>query len=189
MAEHTDARFLVGASFDLLRDDCADTAKSSLAIGRRVGGRDELAAALAGAFGHDDDREIFSLLCALGNLVANALVAERDFWNKDHIGAASHAGKQCNPTGVAAHHFQDHYALMAFGSGVETIDRVGRASDGRIEAEGPESAFQVVIDCFRYADYRDAVLVKLLRDAQRAVAADGDKSRQILLRHPTLDAV
>ena len=48
--------------------------------------------------------------------------------------------------------------------------------DGRIETEGNDGPIDIVVDGFRYANQRNALLVKLLSDGERAVSADDDKS-------------
>ena len=59
---------------------------------------------------------------------------------------------------------------------MDLVDRVGGGLDRGVEPEGRHRAADVVVDRLRNADDRDALLAEQsLRDAQRAVAADGDQ--------------
>ena len=109
--------------------------------------------------------------------------------NQDDVGAAGHAAVQRNPAGVAAHHLDDHDAAMRFGRRVQPIDRVGGEADRRVEAETARRADDVVVDRLRHADERDALLVELVRDRQRAVAADADERVELHLLEHLHDAV
>ncbi len=95
-----------------------------------------------------------------------------NFRQQDHVGAAGDAGLQRDPTGVAPHHFDDHDALVRFRGGVQAIDRVGRERHRGVESEAAGRPDNVVVDRLRHADDGDALQVELVRDAQRAVAAD-----------------
>ena len=86
---------------------------------------------------------------------------ERDLGNQDRVGAAGDAGVQRDPAGVAAHHFDDHDALVRFGRRVQPIDGVGREGDRGVEAETVGGADDVVVDGLRHADDRDAALAEL----------------------------
>ena len=61
MAQHHQAGFLAGAFFDFRRNDRADAAEPGLAILLLAAGGDKIAARRFGAFGGDDEREMFSL--------------------------------------------------------------------------------------------------------------------------------
>src|SRR5438876_457477 len=62
---------------------------------------------------------------------------------------------------------------------MDLVDRVGGGLDRGVEPEGRHRAADVVVDRLRNADDRDALLAEQsLRDAQRAVAADGDGDLQ-----------
>ena len=76
---------------------------------------------------------------------------------------------------------------MAFGRRMQPIDGVGGAGDGRIESERPKRAFEIVVDRFGNADDRDSVLMELLCDAERTIAADRHHRRQPQLCHSAFD--
>ena len=82
---------------------------------------------------------------------------------------------QGDPAGVAAHHLEHHDPLVTGGGGVQPVEGVGGAGHGRIEAEGEGGAAEVVVDRLGHAHDRHAVLVELLGDGERAVAADADQ--------------
>ena len=87
---------------------------------------------------------------------ATSVDVERNLRDQDRVGAAGHAGVQRDPPGVAAHHLDDHDALVRFGRRVQAIDRVGREVDGGVEPEAVRGADDVVVDRLRDADDRDA---------------------------------
>ncbi len=98
---------------------------------------------------------------------------KRNFGNQNHIRAAGHAGVNRNPAGVTAHDFEHHHAVVAFGGGVQAVERVGRTGHGGIETEGDRGRGKIVVNRLGHADNRDAGLVHLLRDGQRTIAANG----------------
>ena len=129
-----------------------------------------------GPFGHDDQRELLAVVLALENLVTDAFKGPGNLGNQNHVAAAGHARVQRDPAGVPAHHLQHEHPLVAGGRRVEPIEGVGRAVDRAVEAEREGRGRQVVVDRLRDADDRDAELVELLGDGQRAVAADANQS-------------
>ena len=66
--------------------------------------------------------------------------------------------------------------LVAGGRGVQPVEGVGGAGHGAVEAERERRGRQVVVDRLGHADDRNAELVELLGDGQRAVAADADQA-------------
>ena len=102
-------------------------------------------------------------------------MAKRDLRNEDDVGPAGEPAVEGDPPGVPAHDFDDHDALVAAGGGVETVEGIGHAGHGAVEAEGHGGGFEIVVDGLRDADDRDAGFVELLRGGERAVAADADE--------------
>ena len=115
---------------------------------------------------------------ALANRGRDLLGIVRNLRHQDHVGAAGDAGLQRDPPGVAAHHFDDHDALVRFRRRVQAIDRVRRKRHRGVEAETAGRADDVVVDRLRHADDGNALQVELVRDAERAVAADHDQRLQ-----------
>ena len=105
------------------------------------------------------------------------------------MGVAGDARVHRDPARVAAHHLDDHDALVRFGRGVQPIDRLGGDGDGGVEAERRLRARQVVVDRLRHADDRHALLEEPARDAERAVAADRDQRVDADLAEPAHDLV
>ena len=64
---------------------------------------------------------------------------------------------------------------MRFRRRVQPIDGVGREADRRVEPERVRRPDDVVVDRLGDADERDAHLRELVRDRQRAVAAEHDE--------------
>ena len=81
-----------------------------------------------------------------------------------------------DPTGVTAHHLNDHDPLVALGRGAELVYGVGGDGDGRVVTERGIRGREVVVYGLGTADDLDAeVVVEPLCDAQSIVAADGDQ--------------
>ena len=79
--------------------------------------------------------------------------------------------------------------LCASAVGVQAIDRIGRERDRRVETETARRPDDVVVDRLRHADDGNAFQVELVRDAQRAVAADHDERLQSHLVKRLDDAI
>ena len=112
--------------------------------------------------------------------------------DQDHVGAAGDAAHHRDPARVAAHHLDDHDAVVRLRRRVQAVDRLGRDADRGVEAEGVVGAREVVVDRLRDADDRQLSSAKqACRDAERVLAADRDerveaRGREVL-QHP-LDA-
>ena len=82
--------------------------------------------------------------------------------------------------GVAAHHLDDHHAVVRLGRGVEAVDGLGGDLHGRVEAECHVGAAEVVVDRLRHAQHRQAVVaVQPGGGAQRVLAADRDQPVEV----------
>src|SRR5262249_9138015 len=171
------ARFLARPLLDSSANYRANPAESRLAgFDVRAGGY-ELAVFFLRAFRDDDDREFFADGLAFLNFSADAFVGEGNLWNQNHIRASRHTSKEGDPASVTPHHLQNHHAIVTFSSGMQPIEPIGRAGDGGIKSECEQRSFQIVVDRLGDAYYWNAVFKQLLRDAQRAVAADGDECK------------
>src|SRR5882724_3909182 len=78
---------------------------------------------------------------------------------------------QCDPAGMASHHFENHDSLVTGCGRMQPIERIHYGRDGRIETERHRRRFQVVVDRFWNADAIDARLLQLKRCGHRPVAA------------------
>ena len=76
--------------------------------------------------------------------------------DQDPVGAAGDAREDGDPAGVAAHHLDDHHAVVRLRRRVQAVDRVGRDLDRGVEAERVVGADDVVVDRLRHADHRHA---------------------------------
>jgi hypothetical protein len=106
-----------------------------------------------------------------------------------HVGTGRQAGIQCDPSGVAAHHLDQHHSLMGFGGAVQPVD--GLAGDGQrgVMPECHIGAIDVVVDRLRHADYRDVLLGQPMRGRERAFATDRDEHVDAVVVQRLLDLV
>src|SRR5438552_18750896 len=79
---------------------------------------------------------------------------------------------------VAAHHFDDHHPLMAFGSRMDLVDRVCGGGHRGVEAKRRDGATDVVVDRLGHANDWKALLPQRPDDAERPFAADRHESIQ-----------
>jgi hypothetical protein len=128
--------------------------------------------------GHDDAEPRAQPLTG-EDVIRNLVQIERNLGDEDDVGAAGNTGMQGDPSGVAAHHFGHHDTMVRFRRRVQPIDGIGREAHRGVEAEGARGLDDVVVDRFRDTDEWDAPPVELVRDRERAVAADHDQRIQI----------
>ena len=69
-------------------------------------------------------------------------------------------------------HFDDHHAFMGLSGRVKAVDGFSHDLNRSIEAKGIIGSCEVVIDCLGDTHHANAVLVHLLRDRERAIAAN-----------------
>ena len=94
-----------------------------------------------------------------------------------------------DPAGVAAHDLDDHDALVRLGRAVQAVDGLGGDRHGRVEAERRLRVRQIVVDRLGHADDGHALREEAARDAERAVAADGDERVGLHLLEPLHDLI
>ena len=111
----------------------------------------------AGAFGDDDDAEIFALLLPQVEAVDDVVKLGGDLGDDDVVGAAGPARRWWPPNRPPAHDFDDHGAMVGAGGGVEVVEGLGDAGDGGVEADAIVGALDVVVHGFGNADDRVAV--------------------------------
>ncbi len=130
-----------------------------------------------GALGDDDHRERTPAPLAGAELGHQRLEPERDFRDEDDVAATREPSVERDPPGFAAHHLEQHDAVMAFGGAVQAVERPACRLQGSGEPErvlGPE---KVVVDRLGHTDDRDPELPpEPFGDRQRAVAADHDQA-------------
>ena len=113
---------------------------------------------------------------ALADRLRHLVEVDRDLGHEDHVGAAGDAAHHGDPTRVAAHHLDDHDAVVRLRRRVQPVDRLGGDEDRGVEAEGVVGAREVVVDRLRHADDRELLLgVEARRDAESVLAADRDE--------------
>ena len=82
---------------------------------------------------------------------------------------------QRDPARVAAHHFENHHAIVRLGSRVQAVQCFGSDVECGDETERQFSASEIVVDRFRNAADVNATFIKLIRDSERAFAAEDDE--------------
>src|SRR6185295_8573004 len=105
MSQYANACFLAGALLNFRRDHRTDSAEPSFAVLLLRTAGDKICPLRPSPFGHHNQREVFSIAFAFGDVGTNAFVAEGNFGNYNHIAATSNAGMRRDPAGVAAHYF------------------------------------------------------------------------------------
>jgi hypothetical protein len=126
------------------------------------------------AFGDDNDAEVLAAEFAGANGVTNSLDTEGDFGNEDDVGATGDSGVESDPASVAAHEFDEHDAVVAFGGGVETVDGLGGDDQCSVKTESDFGGVEIVINGFGDADDVDASTREIAGDVLGAVTADDD---------------
>ncbi len=175
MAQDDAAAFETSALLEFIAEPATDTAKADRVRGSGVDARDHLFAAFDhGTFGDANDGVFAAALHAFFEVASDGIEVERDFGNEDDVGCSCNARVKGDPTGVSAHDFNDHDAVVTGGGGAHLVDRIGRGGNCRGESESNFSADQIVIDGFWNADAGDAGLGEVVCDGEGSIAADDD---------------
>ena len=136
-----------------------------------------------GALGDDHDGEVRALAVPVLDPRAHLGDVERHLGHEHDVGAARHPGVDRDPTGVTAHHLDDHHAVVALGGGVQPVDGIGRDLHRGVEPEGEVGGGEVVVDGLGHPDDGDArLLAETRRDAEGVLAADHDQRVDPLAR-------
>src|SRR5688572_23269059 len=77
-----------------------------------------------------------------------------------------------DPTSVTAHHLENHHPIVRLRRRMQTIERLGGDIQRRDKTKRQFRAGEIVVDGLRNAANRNAAFVKLVRDRQRAFAAE-----------------
>src|SRR5215471_3257734 len=105
------------------------------------------------------------------NRFADGLKGKGDFRKQNDLRAAGDAGMKRNPARVAAHDFNEHDAMMAFGGGVKAVDGFGGNDDGGVETERHVGGGKIVVDGLGNRNDVHSAASKIARDVLRAIAA------------------
>ena len=100
---------------------------------------------------------------------------ERFLGDQDLGGAAGDAGVGRDPAGIAAHHLDDHDAVVGLAGRAQAVDGLGGGLHGGVEAEGELGDGEVVVDGLGHTDDGHALAGEFAGDSQRVVAADSDE--------------
>ena len=136
---------------------------------------------------HDNSSQITGRLARL-DYARDLVVIEWNFGNQNDVGAAGDTAVQCDPSGVAPHHFDNHDPPVTCRSGVHSIERIHHNIDSGIESERRCCRFEIVVDGLRDTDAIDAGLLQLLRRHHRPIAANDDQCSHMKLLQDFLGA-
>src|SRR4029077_2513634 len=183
MTEHGDARLEAGALLDLPPERLAAAALAEdhvpeLILLTAVREPGQLA-----ALADDHDGEVLPAGVPLPDRLRDYLEVDLARRHEDLVGPPGDAAHHGDPTGLTAHHLDDHDAVVRLGGRVEPFDRLGRDEDRGVEAEGVVRAREVVVDRLGDADDRELMLgVQARCDAERVLAADRDERIETAIR-------
>ena len=117
------------------------------------------------------------------------LHGELELGDHDRVGPAGQPGEHGDPSRVAAHHLDDHHAVVRLGRRVEAVDCVRGDLHRGVKAERVVRADHVVVDRLRHADDRQVDLLHDLPvDHHRVLAADRDQAVDLVLLDGAADA-
>ena len=100
---------------------------------------------------------------------------EWNFGDQNGVRPSGNAGIKRNPAGIAPHHLDHEDAFVRLRRRVQPIDRIGREGDRRVESNTLGRAGDVVVARLGDDHDRHAERAELVRDGERAVAADRDE--------------
>src|SRR3954471_10880570 len=119
MAQYGDARLEAGAVLDLLAEPLADTALREQLVAELVDLALVVCARELAAFRDDDDREVLAAPVAATDLLLDLVVIDRPLRDEDHVRPAGDPAVHGDPPSVAAHHLDDHHAVVRLGRRVD----------------------------------------------------------------------
>src|SRR5260370_40833339 len=97
-------------------------------------------------FGNYYDRKSMAIFLAVAQQFANLGDSEGMLGNQDDVRAARNSSVSCNPSGVTAHYFHDHYAIRRLGRRLQTIDRAGNYRTRGVESESEIGSANTVVE-------------------------------------------
>ena len=127
------------------------------------------------SLGYDDDVELRPFLRSRTDRLHDRFRPVSDLRDENDVRPPSQPRVERDPSRVAPHDLQDHHAIVAFRGGVQAIDGFGGYRHRGHEPKGEVGRRQIIVDCLRHGDDRNAAVAEPLRDAKRSVAPDGDQ--------------
>src|SRR3972149_2872483 len=122
MSEDGDAYLHLSAFADISPDFISNTSKTfSAPACLRSAQYRHLTTYRFRAFGYDHYTCLVATFFAVNNLLAYFTYIKRDFRDEDHISASPDSRFQCYPSYIASHYLYDHDPMVAFSSGVKSI--------------------------------------------------------------------
>src|SRR5512145_2172059 len=108
--------------------------------------------------------------------VENFLISKRMFRDQNQVGLTCNAGPKSEMTRVSPHYFDNLYPTVRSRRRTRTFDYFRNISKRGIEAELVVSACQILVECLRHADNRNASLREKRANPQRVFSAANDES-------------
>jgi glycerol kinase len=184
MAEDRHPRLVASTGLDLGGNDVTDATETFVAVLIDLRLLDiKRAFFREGPFGDNHNGRIRPTFMAADERLANLADVEGLFGHQGDRGPAGDPGPGGDVAYVAPHDLNDHYAVVRFGCGVESVDRIRGDLDSRVEAEGAFGAINVVIDCLGHADERNAFLINTSRSRKGSLATDHDERIDLAPSH------
>jgi hypothetical protein len=107
--------------------------------------------------------------------------------NKDGVGSGSHAGMQCDPANVTAHHLNDHAPVVRFSSRAKPVDRFRGDLHCGVETEGVIRGVKVIVHSLRDAHDLQSGVGQAFGRSQGSLTADRNDRIDAQAVHMRLD--
>ena len=134
---------------DGLAQHTTDSASVNLCSQRLSGAWTQVFLKIAGKLDslcYCNDREALAAMLSGANVLPQLRDGKRDLRNQDDVRASGKSCMQRNPAGVAAHHLDQHDALVRFRGAVQLVDGVRCSMYSRVKAKRTVGGHQVVVD-------------------------------------------
>src|SRR5262249_32436924 len=175
MAKHDDPRFFAGQFGNNGGYTLTHSPETSLATRGIRFGVDGLAALLEGAFGDNDDTEMFTQAFTHDNRLDDLCRIVRNLGDQNDIRSSCNSRVHRNPPGMPPHDLDDHHPAMTLSCCVQFIQCVASCIHGRVKTKCKDGAPDIVINRLRNTNNRNALFVKSFCDGKCSVAADHDE--------------
>ncbi len=90
---------------------------------------------------------------------------------------------------MTAHHFSDHASGVGVACGAKAVHRVCCNTYGGVKTEGEVGSIEVIVDCLRHANDRDARVGEFLPTGKASFAADYDQGVNAVTRENLFDSL
>ena len=133
-----------------------------------------------GAFGDRHDAEVLPGPAPVTDRFCHGFQIIGDLRDEHHIGPAGQSGLQGEPSGPMAHDLNHDHPVVAGGSGVNPVDRLGGDGEGGIETEGDIGSRHIIIDRLGKGDDLQARLLQAEGVFLSAASPQADQGVQVV---------